>query len=289
MNLSMDVDTDLCALYKKANLALADKWILSSLYTALKKLNKALESYKFNEAANILYDFIWHKYCDWYVEIAKSNIKDRNTQIVLYKVLEKSLRMLHPFMPFITEELWSLLPHKRDNIIVSNWPHVQDNLIDKKIEQEIDFLINIIAAIRNIRSQVLIPLDKKVNVAISVSNENKEKIIKANQAYIKNLGKVEEMEVAKKLSRPKQSIIAVVEGVEIYVPLAGLIDIEADKSRLSKQIAELERIYKGIDIRLNNKEFLNKAPKDIVKKDQDKQKQLNENIIKLKANLEFLK
>lgn len=289
MNLSEDVDTDLCALYKKAKLSLADKWILSSLYTTLGKLEKMIESYRFSEAANLLYGFIWHKYCDWYVEISKASIKEKNTQIILYKVLEKALRMLHPFMPFLTEEVYSRLPHKKGSIMVSSWPHLQKDLIDRKAEADMDFLIRLIISIRNIRSEMLVPLDKKVNVVISCADKNIQAIAKVNELYIKNLAKVENFQIATKLKRPPQSATAVVDTAEVYVPLAGLIDIEAEKARLAKKIAEIENVLKGLSERLKNKEFLKKAPEEVVEKETEKEKQFKADIAKLKESLDLLK
>jgi valyl-tRNA synthetase len=166
---------------------------------------------------------------------------------------------------------------------------VQDNLIDKKAQQDMDFLINLITCIRNIRSDMLIPLDKKLRIVISVSSDIKEKLINTNQSYIRNLAKVEVLEVAKKLAKPRHSATAVVEGTEIYLPLEGFIDIDAEKSRLSKQVAELEGILKGISVRLNNKDFLKKAPEEVVEKEKEKASQLQEKIDKLKESFSSLR
>ena len=142
MNLKEKVDADLCVAYKQFKLTIPDKWILSQFYKTLISYTRALESYKFNEAANLLYEFIWHKYCDWYVEIAKLDISSQKTQIILYKVLEKSLRMLHPFMPFITEEIFSKL-NEKNPIMASSIPHVQKQMIDADAEEPMQSLIDI--------------------------------------------------------------------------------------------------------------------------------------------------
>jgi len=288
-NLTEVVDTDLCVLYKKANLELADRWILSSLYTTLEGVNKALDVYRFSEAANLLYDFIWHKYCDWYLEITKTRIKERNTQIILYKVLEKSLRILHPFMPFVTEEVFSRLPHKRESIMIETWPHVQKDLIDKKAVSQMDWLIQIVTNIRNIRAEMLIPFDKKVRVVLSLNDKKDIELIKNNELYIKNLAKVESLEPGVKLARPKQSATAVVKGAEIYVPLAGIIDLDVERARLLKKISEIENVLKALSVRLKNKDFLKKAPKDIVQKETDKEMQFKTDIDKLKQSMDLLK
>jgi len=287
--LGCGVDTDLCVLYKKANLELADRWILSSLYTTLEGVNKALNAYRFSEGANLLYDFIWHKYCDWYLEITKARIKEKNTQIILYKVLEKSLRILHPFMPFVTEEVFSRLPHKRESIMIEPWPHVQKDLIDKKAVSQMDWLIQIVTNIRNIRAEMFIPLDKKVKVVLSLNDKKDVELIKNNELYIKNLAKVESLEPGVKLARPKQSATAVVKGAEIYVSLAGIIDLDVERARLLKKISEIENVLKGLSVRLKNKDFLKKAPKEIVQKETDKEKQFKTDIDKLKQSLDLLK
>ncbi|NQU19378.1 valine--tRNA ligase, partial [bacterium] len=141
-----NVKQDLCVLFKKDNLGLAERWILSNFYEMLTKLDKSLAAYRFNESVNLIYEFFWHKFCDWYLEIAKLNIQDRTTQLVLFKVLEKSLRLLHPFMPFITEEIWQRLPTVDRSISISSWPRIQKQIIDKKVNSQMQVLIDIVVA-----------------------------------------------------------------------------------------------------------------------------------------------
>ncbi|MDD5073084.1 MAG: valine--tRNA ligase [Candidatus Omnitrophica bacterium] len=287
-NLSEDVDTDLCVLYKNADLTLADRWILSNLYSTLEGLEKALGSYRFSEAANLLYDFIWHKYCDWYLEIAKSRIKEKNTQVILYKVLEKSLRLLHPIMPFLTEEIWSILPHKRDSIMVQPWPHLQKDLIDKKAEEEMDLAIGIITVIRNIRAEVNIPPQKSCKAIVAAGSAKSRAAIDKSLDYIKNLGRLESLEVTEKLKRPKASSVAVFGDCEICVPLEGLVDIEAEKKKMMSKAGELEKYVKSIESKLNNKNFVERAPKDIIDKEKEKLSEAKVSLGKLRENLKRL-
>ncbi|OGX29946.1 MAG: valine--tRNA ligase [Omnitrophica WOR_2 bacterium RIFCSPLOWO2_12_FULL_51_24] len=287
-NLSEDVDTDLCVLYKTADLTLADRWILSNFYSTLEGLDKALESYRFSEAANLLYDFIWHKYCDWYLEIAKSRIKEKNTQIILYKVLEKSLRLLHPIMPFITEEIWNSLPHKRDSIMVQPWPHLQKDLIDKKTEGDMDLAIGIITAIRNIRAEVNIQPHKFCNAIVTAGSGKSRGAMEKSLDYIKNLAKLESLEVAEKLKRPKASSISVFGDCEICVPLDGLVDIEAEKKKVMSKIGELEKYANSIEVKLRNRNFTAKAPKEVVGKEKEKLDEAKVSLDKLKGNLKRL-
>ena len=287
-NLSEDVETDLCVLYKSADLTLADRWILSNLYSTLEDLEKALESYRFSEAANLLYDFIWHKYCDWYLEIAKNRIKEKNTQIILYKVLEKSLRLLHPIMPFLTEEIWGILPHKRDSIMVQPWPHLQKDLIDKKVEGEMDLAIGIITAIRNIRAEVNIPPQKSCKAIVAAGSAKSRTAIDKSLDYIKNLGRLESLEVTEKLKRPTASSVAVFGDCEICVPLEGLVDIEAEKKKMMSKAGELEKYVKSVESKLNNKNFAERAPKDIIDKEKEKLSEAKVSLGKLRENLKRL-
>ena len=150
------VNTDLCIFFKSEKLPLPERWVLSRLYSTIKNVQDCLDGYKFNEAANSIYEFVWHEFCDWYIEIAKISINEKNTQIILYKVLEKTLRMLHPFMPFITEEIWQQIPRSKgvlgESIMIQPWPHLQKEMISKNAEAEMKRLIDIVTAIRNIRS-----------------------------------------------------------------------------------------------------------------------------------------
>ena len=287
-NLSEDVDTDLCVLYKNADLPLADRWILSNLYTTLEGLDRALASYRFNEAANLLYEFIWHKYCDWYLETAKGRIKEKTTQVILYKVLEKSMRMLHPFMPFISEEIWSLLPHKRDSIMLQPWPHMQKDLIDKKTEAEMDLAIGIITAIRNIRAEVNIPPQKQCKVIISTANNKNLATVRKCEDYIKSLAKVEAVEASGKPERPKVSSVEVFGDCEIAVPLEGLIDLEGERKRIMGRIGEIERWMKATEAKLNNENFIKRAPKEVVDAEKTKLSEIKTTSERLKEVLRRL-
>jgi valyl-tRNA synthetase len=168
---------------------------------------------------------------------------------------------------------------------------MQEDLIDKPAQKDMEFLIDLIVSVRNIRSQMLVPLDKKVNIIVSTANKNDVKLIEENQQYIKTLAKVDNVKTQNFTcgpKRPKQSAMAVAGSAEVYVLLAGVIDIDAEKARLSKKISEMENILKGLSDRLKNKDFLKKAPEEVVEKEKEKEKQLSENIEKLKTSLKSL-
>jgi valyl-tRNA synthetase len=237
MNMKREViNVDLCVFFQKEVLSLPDRWILSRFYTTLRELNKSLERYRFNDAAKLLYDFFWHQFCDWYLELVKPNIEDKNTQVVLYKVLEKSLRLLHPFIPFITEDIWQRLPHKDESIMVQSWPHLQEKMIDKKTESKMQLIIDLIAAIRNLRKQVdpvryanlkngkaklsngvNIAPAQKANVLISVNDKKIKNILEDNTSYIKNLTRLERLEVGINLKKPRKALSAVVGKVKVFL------------------------------------------------------------------------
>jgi len=283
-----NIPGDLCVFAKNPELTLADRWILSRLYRTIDSATKAIESYKFNDVANTLYDFLWHQFCDWYVEFSKLSIGEKKTQFLLYKVLEKSLRCLHPIMPFITEEIWSLLPHDEGSIMIKNWPHVNKDLIDKTSEGQMQLIIDVITIIRNTRQEMGVASDKKIKVVISVKSKKTTDIIKANQAYIKQLARVQEIQIGTGLKRPAHSAVGVVSGIEIFIPLAGIIDIEQHKNKLTKQIKNLEGMLGGIDKKLKNKQFLAKAPETVIKQNKENKQKLSEDLKKLKKNLSVL-
>ncbi|NQT90043.1 MAG: valine--tRNA ligase [Candidatus Omnitrophica bacterium] len=287
MNMKEEISADLCAFYAKEKLTLADRWILSSFYRTLDAVTKSLESYRLNEAANLLYEFIWHKYCDWYVEIAKSSIGEYKTQFILFKVLEKSLRMLHPFMPFVTEEIWQKLKAK-EPIMVSPWPHLQDQMIDQASEEAMERIIEIVVAIRNIRAEMNIEKKQQVDVVISTSRADVVKLKDELSIYSTRLADVKSLTIEKKAKRPEMSASAILDFCEIFIPLEGVIDIKQEKQRVEKKAKEFEGLLMALSKKLKNKDFLNKAPKDIVDQEKAKEKVLREKLKKIQENIKNL-
>ena len=291
MNLKEDlIKRDLCRLVKDPALTLADRWILSRFYQAQEDFAKSLESYRINDAANRIYEFIWHEFCDWYLEMAKLTMGEAHTQITLYKVLEKSLRALSPIMPFITEDIWQRLPreHGTDSIMISKWPHMQKEFISFDTDSEMEILINIIQAVRNLRASWRIEPKKELSVFIKVKNRATLTSINTNNVYIKRLARVGNIEARTAITRPKHSAYAVVAGIEIFVPLEGVIDIEKEKERLKSKIAGLASELKCAESKLKNKNFISKAPKEVVQKARDRLDLIKTEINPLKKNLRLL-
>ncbi|MCU0665930.1 MAG: valine--tRNA ligase [Candidatus Omnitrophica bacterium] len=257
---------DLCAFFKKEHLELIDRWILSRLYITITETEKALNKFKFNEAANLLYSFFWHEFCDWYLEAIKPEIKDPQHQLVMYKVLEKFLRALHPFMPFISEELYSILGEK-ESIMNSSYPHIQKDIIDHKQERKMQLVFEIITQIRNLRSQINIRPDQKVKAGVFAHSQNNTKLIMENTGLIKYLSRSEEIEILGSKEKPSGTISAIAEDVDIYLYFAGLLDVEKEKLRIKEKQEQLIKSKQGKESRLGNKDFLKNAPADIIEKE----------------------
>jgi len=293
MNLDrQNIKTDLCEFFKKEDLFITNRWILSRFYSLLKEVNKDLDNYKFNEAANALYAFFWHEFCDWYLELIKSDIKNKQNQVVMYKILEKFLRVLHPYMPFITEEIWQRLNEstsKRDNestsIITQPWPHVQEQIIDKKVEKEAQFIFEVITEIRNLRSGIEIKPEQKVKVSMYPHAKTKQKMFKENSGFIINLARLEELNLLSSSKRPPATISAVVGDVDIYLHFSGLLDIASEQRKIKEKITNLERIIKSKEERLKNPEFVKKAPQDVVEKEKESKEGLTDELKRLERML----
>ena len=283
--LKEDINVDLCLWAKDSSLKFVDKWILSRLYSALEDVTGSLEQYRLNEAASRLYEFFWHELCDWYIEFSKLSSNDRTTQIILYKVLEKTLRMLHPFMPFVTEELWQNLPHEQGPIMVSTWPHLQKQFISEKLEEEVQGVIEVITAIRNIRSEWNIDQKAQIKVVLSYGQTKHEAILKELEPYIKKLCRVKSLVTGKKLAKPPHSAYAAPKMAEVYIPLEGIIDFEREVNRLVKQKTDIVKRLEQITGKLKNKNFISKAPKDVVEKNKLSKNEFESTLKRLDENL----
>ena len=274
--------------FKPAALNPIDRWILSRLNRTIAQVTDSLDRHRFNEAVGTLYDFFWHQFCDWYLELAKPSITSKETQWVLYTVLDKSLRLLHPVMPFITEEIWQKLPHEGESLMIAEWPKADKKFINEVVESETDLILNEIQAIRNVRSAWQINPKESVAVAVKVSRDRELEILKEYSSYIVRMAKVSSLQMGKNISRPKESAVANIGRVETYVVLSGLIDVAVERQRIETALTDVSKLMQGLEARLRNEDFLKKAPKDIVEKEQKKAADLESRKKRLEENLRTL-
>jgi len=275
---------------------LADRWILSRMQNVAAEVTGLLDRFELGEAGRNIYDFIWSEICDWYIEIAKPRLYGKETpearataQHVLVTVLTGALKLLHPYMPFITEEIYQALPHDCESIMISAWPKADENLIDKDAETAMNAIMEAIKSIRNMRAEVNADPHKKVKAILLVAPELIE-VIKANANYIEYLGVVEGLDILPAGSdKPKNAMAAVNTGVEVYLPLSGLIDVELETQRLNKELAGLEKDLQRSSGKLKNKGFLAKAPAEVIAKEQAKVEEGSGKIKAIQERLAYLK
>jgi len=276
---------------KPKKLSPASLWIKSRLAKTIKKIEESLEQYKFNEAANAIYQFTWHEFCDYYIEMSKVHMDDEFSYSIKYTLLEVFeiiLRLLHPFIPFITEELWQKLPNKKgESIMVSEFPKFRESDVLEELELAMETVIDIIKAIRNLRSEYNIPPSKKIDVLIKTENENTQTIIINYKNYIYALAGVGNLTIVTK-PLEKCVIQSTIYG-DIYLPVEGNIDVGKEIKRLTKILKKQEKSIAFLNSKLNNDAFLEKAPKELI---EEKRKELEEAVKlynKTKAIIEQLK
>lgn len=283
---------------KDAELApytLADKWILSRLQDTVKDVSGLLERFELGEAGRAIYDFIWSEVCDWYIEIAKPRLYNKEAaaerataQHVLATVLVSAMKLLHPYMPFITEEIYQCLPHEAESIMISKWPVADESLVDSEAERGMNAIMDSIKAIRNMRAEVNANPGKKIPAIMLVSEDLRE-VVANNDSYIKLLGGIDNLELRPlNGEKPENAMAAVVTGIEVYLPLAGLIDVEKETQRLSKELAAMEKDLQRAGGKLNNAGFLAKAPEDVIAKERAKYEELSGKIEAVKKRMAYL-
>ena len=283
---------------KDNEFTLADKWIISRYNSTIRNVNDALDNFKVNDYTKILYDFIWRDFCDWYVEIIKVQMNgnfgaEYNQTLVKFAVelYEGILKLLHPIMPFITEEIWHLLYEHPDNesISLQRLPEMNESLIDSNLEENFEFLQSIVDEIRKLRALLNIPPQQKVNVSISAHNNSTFDLLDKEKSIIVTLAKCGELIVGMNISKPESSMGSVIRETEIFLIIDETIDIEKEKIRLNKEIDRLKRNIDGSEKKLSNDKFLGNAPEDVVLFEREKLNSMKESLKKVIINLESLK
>lgn len=276
-------------------LGTTDKWILTRLNETTQEVTRLLEQFEFGEAGRTLYNFIWDDLCDWYIEMAKPHLygedaaAKKTTQSVLAHVLEQTLRLLHPFMPFITEEIWQHLPHKGTSITVAEWPTVNEKLHFPDSVKQMGLLMEVIRNVRNIRAEMNVPLSKKIELMIKPASEEAERLLQQGEEYIRRFCNPEKLLISQALTTPEKVVSAVVTGAEIYLPLAGLIDLDKEIARLEKEAENLQKEVERVEKKLSNQGFLAKAPEQVVEEERAKGRDYQEKLDTVKARIVELK
>ena len=282
------------------NLSISDRWIISRFERAIKQVDLAMESYRFDLASQQLYEFIWNEYCDWYVELSKPTLWDEEknpenaqaTRFVLIFILEKTLRLLHPFMPFITEEVWQkiapLISINGQSIMMESYPIYDRENIDEEAEEHIEWLKGVILSIRNIRGEMDISPAKSINILLRNGSLTDKERMEIHKLYLQKLAKLKDISWLEDGHEAPASATQRFDELEILVPLEGLIDVDAERSRLMKEINKLLSGLKAVETKLNNKKFVNNAPSSIVIKEREKKNQISSTLESFETQLKNL-
>ena len=274
---------------------LADRWILSRLNRVTREVETALTEFRFHEVAGLLYHFFWDDFCDWYIELSKPFVTEKEPtprgeavkRRIIY-LLERSLRLLHPMMPFITEELWQRLPHRGESICQSEYPSAEDGLSDDKAERDLGMVIELITKLRSIRATFHLSPSTPLRVRIAPANEMVREALQVMESHIRRLGRMEMVELVDQLGETRQAARAVTSAGEMAVSLEGLIDFDKERARLEKELAKMESEQAGLDKRLANQDFVARAAVDVVAASRERSTELADQISKLRAMMEAL-
>ena len=275
--------------------SVADKWILTQLNETIEHVTRLSERYEFGEVGRALYNFIWDDFCDWYIEMAKlplyseDEAAKKTTRSILAYVLDNTMRLLHPFMPFITEEIWQNLPHNGESITTAAWPAVKPELSDEQAAQEMKLLMEMIRSVRNIRAEVNTPISKKIKMLVKAKDEAVLQAIENNRSYIERFCNPEELQMGVDVEVPEKAMTAVITGLEIILPLEGLINIDEEIARLEKEYDKLNKEVDRVQKKLGNEGFMKKAPESVVAEERAKEQDYLEKRSKVEARIKELR
>ncbi|KLU75272.1 valine--tRNA ligase [Clostridium botulinum] len=278
----MNLDKDLMDKYKDSKeYTLADKWILSRINTVVKEVTENIEKFEVGIAAQKTYDFMWNEFCDWYIELVKPVLYGEDEKAkgvvlnVLNEVLKKGLKLLHPVMPFITEEIYTNLPNAEETIVTSAWPVYNEELSDSKTEEQMNYIIEAIKSLRNVRAEMNVPPSRKAKVAI-YATEGRD-AFEEGRVYFEKLASASEVTfIDSKENAPENSVAAVTKGAEMFMPLLDLVDVEKELERLNKEKEKLQKEIERVEKKLSNEKFVSKAPEAVVNEEKEKGKKYKE-------------
>ena len=273
------------------DLGFAECWICSRLAFAIAEARRAIDSYRFNDYANVLYQFTWHEFCDWYIEMSKLALNSAEVNVaarsrkLLRELLDQILLLLHPVMPFVTEEIWQVLGDNRTSVMVQPYPVAQPGWIDEETEKQMTFLTGVIRAIRNLRTEMNCPPGKEVRVVFCGADTDLA-FLREQEAYLRSLARVGASEFRQAGDRPKGAATAVIGAMEIYLPLDDLVNLDEERARLAKEVGKVEDELARVQKKLANGDFLAKAKTEVVHKEREKATQFEEKIRTLRSSLE---
>lgn len=278
------------------NFALPDRWILSRINTVTREVTENLEKFELGIGLQKIYEFIWEEFCDWYIELVKPRLFDREAKgrlealYVLNEVLKTSMKLLHPFMPFITEEIYQHLYTDDDSIMISNWPVYRDELNDPDSERKMNTIMEAIRSIRNIKAEMKVPVSKKPKAIFVIDDQEMGTIFREEESTLIRLAGVSEFEIYRDKSKiPQDAVSSAIKGVEIYIPLDELVDFEKEMERLLKEKENLEKELDRVNGKLNNEKFVSKAPKAVVEAEKEKQAKYSELYNKVIERIRLIK
>ncbi|HAS74420.1 MAG TPA: valine--tRNA ligase [Clostridiales bacterium UBA8960] len=291
----MGLDSELEGLDGSETLTLADHWILSRLQTMTDEITLALEKYELGIAASKIYEFTWNEYCDWYIELAKKRlygedaIAKQTVQKVLVKVLKDILRLLHPFMPFITEEIWSFMPNTTGLLVTDMWPIVDVSYKNPSAEKDMNLIMDAIRNLRNVRAEMEVVPSRKAKCMILATDDYVANVLMKQAEYLITLASCSEVSVASdKSAVPDDAVSAVIHGAELYLPLDDLIDFEKEMDRLQKEKAKLQKEVDRVISKLNNEGFVSKAPAHLLEEEHEKEAKYQEMLTTVDARIEAI-
>lgn len=277
------------------DLNVAEKWILARLNETIETVVENSEKFEFGEAGKAIYHFVWDDYCDWFIEMSKESLqrgtdeeKNRSKSVLVY-VLDQILRLMHPFTPFVTEEIWQYIPHEGDTVMLAGYPEVKTEFDDPDAVEHMNILINVIRSVRTIRTEAKRPLSQPIQLIIKPDNEAVAQFLQENDVYIKSFTNPEELTIDLAGSHDAEVKSAVISGAEIYVPLSGLIDADEEIARLEKEVEKWMSEVKRAEGKLANEKFVSNAPEEIVAQEREKLAQHEENLKKAQSQLEQMK
>jgi valyl-tRNA synthetase len=289
------------AAYRDEDLTLVDRWILARTHSVIGEVDRALTQHRFDRAADVLYHFVWHEFCDWYIELVKPDLAPpdesghgpdaRRAEVaraVLLDVLDTNLRLLHPIMPFLTEELWQKFPHAGRYLATSSWPAAQEARVDAAAVRDMELLQELVVKIRNVRAEAGIDPSRRIEVLVHAEETVNGALVTEQAALVATLVRAERVVVVPAFAADLVSARGVVRGLEVAVPLAGLLDFDAERARLTKELGKIDAELDARNRKLANESFLERAPAEVVEKERGIQKEFLEKKRRIEATLSTL-